>query len=107
MHSSAPIFGFNDARDDIVSTVVSRVVSGTKDALLALNDAAYHETKRLEGSRKPSEVQKLAEWQKLARTVGKMSEAELQDTLRIVVGLALAAALGAAATGAARRRCCA
>ena len=50
MHSSAPIFGFNDARDDIVSTVVSRVVSGTKDALLALNDAAYHETKRLEGS---------------------------------------------------------
>jgi glycerol-3-phosphate O-acyltransferase len=81
MHSSAPIFGFNDARDDIVSTVVSRVVSGTKDALLALNDAAYHETKRLEGSRKPSEVAKLAEWQKLARTVGKMSEAERRQRL--------------------------
>jgi glycerol-3-phosphate O-acyltransferase len=81
MQISAPIFGFNDAREDIVGTVVDRVVSGTKDALLALNDAAYHETKRLEGSRKPSEREKLAEWQKLARSVGKMSEGERRQRL--------------------------
>ncbi len=82
MQLSAPIFGFNDARDDIVSTVVERVVSGTKDSLLALNDAAYHETKRLEGSRKPGEMAKLAEWQKLAHSISKMSEGERRQRLR-------------------------
>ncbi len=82
MQLSAPIFGFNDARDDIVSTVVERVVSGTKDSLLALNDAAYHETKRLEGSRKPGEIAKLAEWQKLAHSISKMSEGERRQRLR-------------------------
>jgi glycerol-3-phosphate O-acyltransferase len=76
MNSSAPIFGFNDARADIVRTVVDRSVKGTKDPLLALNDAAYHETKRLEGSRRPNDQRELAEWQRLARTIGRMSEAE-------------------------------
>jgi len=39
MQSDAPIFGFNDARADIVRTVIDRVMIGTKDPLLALNDA--------------------------------------------------------------------
>ncbi len=49
MDSRAPIFGFNDARDEIVRTVVDRVVGGTRDPLLAMNEAAYQEAKRLEG----------------------------------------------------------
>jgi glycerol-3-phosphate O-acyltransferase len=85
MQSNAPIFGFNDAREDIVRAVVSRVVTGTKDPLLALNDAAYHETKRLEGSRNPRDQEKLAEWQKLARSVGKMSEGERRQRLSELV----------------------
>lgn len=82
MHEKAPIFGFNDARDDIVKTVIERVVAGTRDPLLALNDAAYHETKRLEGTRKPKELRDLAEWQKLARSIAKMSDDERRKRLR-------------------------
>ncbi|APR83327.1 Glycerol-3-phosphate acyltransferase [Minicystis rosea] len=82
MYKDAPIFGFNDARADIVRTVIDRVVSGTKDPLLALNDAAYHETKRLEGSRRPDDQRELAEWQKLARTLSRTSDADRKKRLR-------------------------
>ena len=82
MYRDAPIFGFNDARADIVRTVIDRVVSGTKDPLLALNDAAYHETKRLEGSRRPDDQRELAEWQKLARTLSRTSDADRKKRLR-------------------------
>ncbi|MFT3766376.1 MAG: 1-acyl-sn-glycerol-3-phosphate acyltransferase [Minicystis sp.] len=82
MYKDAPIFGFNDARDDIVRTVIDRVVLSTKDPLLALNDAAYHETKRLEGSRRPDDQRELAEWQKLARSLARMSDADRRKRLR-------------------------
>lgn len=86
MFEDAPIFGFNAAREDIVRTVVSRVVLGTKDPLLALNDAAYHETKRLEAQRRsPDEQKELAEWHKLARTIGRMSDGERREKLRTAV----------------------
>ena len=82
MHTDAPIFGFNDARADIVRTVIDRVVLSTRDPLLALNDAAYHETKRLEGSRRPDDVRELGEWQKLARSLARTSDAERRQRLR-------------------------
>jgi glycerol-3-phosphate O-acyltransferase len=82
MQSDAPIFGFNDARADIVRTVIDRVMIGTKDPLLALNDAAYHETKRLEGSKKPAVQRELAEWQRLARGLSRMSDADRRARLR-------------------------
>lgn len=82
MHQSAPIFGFNADRDDIVRAVVDRVVEATRDPLLALNDAAYHETKRLEGARKANELRELADWKNLARTIGRMSPYERQKRLR-------------------------
>ena len=82
MHTDAPIFGFNDARADIVRTVIDRVVLSTKDPLLALNDAAYHETKRLEGSRRPDDVRELGEWQRLARSLARTSDAERRQRLR-------------------------
>ena len=81
MRSDAPIFGFNAARSDIVRTVIDRVVQGTKDPLLALNDAAYHETKRLEGSRKPADQRDLAEWQRLARSLSRISDADRRKRL--------------------------
>lgn len=82
MEPNAPIFGFNEARADIVRTVIERVVAGTKDPLLALNDAAYHETKRLEGSRRPSDQKELAEWQRLARSLRRMTDEERRARLR-------------------------
>ncbi|WP_437588786.1 1-acyl-sn-glycerol-3-phosphate acyltransferase [Sorangium sp. So ce1000] len=82
MDSRAPIFGFNDARDEIVRTVVDRVIGATRDPLLAMNEAAYQEAKRLEGSRKPQDVRELGEWQRLARSLGRMHDAERRRRLR-------------------------
>jgi glycerol-3-phosphate O-acyltransferase len=82
MQSDAPIFGFNDARAEIVRAVVERVVTGTRDPLLALNDAAYHETKRLEASRRPGDQRDLADWQRLARGLARMSDADRKQRLR-------------------------
>jgi glycerol-3-phosphate O-acyltransferase len=78
----APIFGFNAARADIVQAVVDRVVDSTDDPLLALNDAAYHEIKRLEGTRKAKELEQLIAWRKLARSLGRMPTEERRDELR-------------------------
>ncbi|MDI1449518.1 1-acyl-sn-glycerol-3-phosphate acyltransferase [Polyangium sp. 6x1] len=86
MKDDAPIFGFNAAREDIVRSVVSRVVLSAKDPLLALNDAAYHETKRLEASKRgPEEQKELAEWQKLARSLGRMGDGERREKLASLV----------------------
>ena len=82
MYKDAPIFGFNAARDEIARTVVDRVVLGTKDPLHALNDAAYFETKRLEGSRRPNDQRELAEWQRLARSLARCSDADRRRRLR-------------------------
>ncbi len=82
MDKSVPIFGFNDAREEIVRCVVERVVASTRDPLLALNDAAYHEAKRLEGAHRAEAQRELAEWQRLARQIGRMSDAERRNRLR-------------------------
>lgn len=75
----APIFDFNAARPSIVDDVVHRVTSGTKDPLLVLNEAAYLETRRLQRSSGPE----LAEWRHLAGHLGRMTDAELRDKLRL------------------------
>ncbi len=79
---NAPIFGFNEQRAEIVRTVADRVAEQIKDPLLSLNDAAYYETKRLEGSAKAEDQKALAEWHKLARSLGKMSDGERRGKLR-------------------------
>lgn len=76
---TAPIFGFNAARSSIVEEVVHRVTTQTKDPLLVLNEAAYLETRRLARSGSPE----LAEWRYLAGHVGRMTDAELRDKLRV------------------------
>jgi glycerol-3-phosphate O-acyltransferase len=80
--SSAPIFGFNASRESIVLDVVERIVESAKDPLHYLNDAAYCEIKRLETSRKKRDQERLAEWQKLARTIGRMTASERIEKVR-------------------------
>ncbi len=69
-----PIFGFNEAKPEIVREVVRRVVESVRDCQLALNDAAYLETKRL-AHKKDREY---AEWRTLAGALGRMSESEMR-----------------------------
>jgi len=71
----APIFYFNDERESIVEEVVGRVVRGAKDPLLLLNDAAYHECKHLE-THPGAERAEYLRFREIARTVGRMSEAD-------------------------------
>ncbi len=80
-----PIFGFNAAREDIVREVVDRVVEGSADPLFLLNDAAYNEIKRLEGSLKKKDQERHADWQRLARTLGRMTHDERVGRLRELV----------------------
>ena len=77
----APIFGFNRAKSAIVEDVVKRVTSSVRDPLLALNDCAYLEIKRLGASRSDE----LGEWRALARELGRMTDAELRAKLEELV----------------------
>ena len=76
---TAPIFGFNAARSSIVEECVHRITTQTKDPLLVLNEAAYLETRRLHKSHSPE----LAEWRYLASHLGRMTDSELRDKLRV------------------------
>jgi glycerol-3-phosphate O-acyltransferase len=82
MRDTPPIFGFNAAREEIVREVVDRVVSSTEDPLYVLNDAAYFEIKRLETSKRKKDQEQHGEWQRLARSLGRMAKAERVDRLR-------------------------
>lgn len=75
---SAPIFEFNAARSSIVEEVVRRVTAQTRDPLLSLNEAAYLESRRLQGSGDPA----LSRWRSLAAQLGRMTDDELRDRLR-------------------------
>ncbi len=74
---TSPIFGFNGARDELVDLVVRRVCDAVKDPALVLNEAAYAEVRRLEAKG----GEELDGWRKLARALGKMSDAELRREL--------------------------
>ena len=75
---TAPIFGFNGARESIVDEVTQRVCEAVGDPALILNDAAFLEIKRLGASRGGE----LGEWRALARSIGKMSDADCRFKLR-------------------------
>jgi glycerol-3-phosphate O-acyltransferase len=77
----APILGFNQSRPELVDAVVQRVCLGVKDAQLVLNDAAYHEVRRLQSHGGPE----LARWQSLARSLGRMSAEEQNRELEELV----------------------
>ncbi|MFO0659684.1 MAG: 1-acyl-sn-glycerol-3-phosphate acyltransferase [Polyangiaceae bacterium] len=71
MSSDAPIFHFNDHRDELVREVVRRVTSRVKDPHAILSDAIYHEVKRLTASGGGPE---LSSWKSLARRLSTLSE---------------------------------
>src|SRR5580698_8279294 len=77
VQGETPIFDFNRARSAIVDEVVARICAAVRDPLLVLNDAAYHETRRL-GSSPGAE---LSEWRSLAGALGRMSEGEQRRKL--------------------------
>jgi len=79
--ADAPIFGFNRAKTAIVEEVVQRACSQIKDPLIALNDAAYFEIKRLSASHGAE----LGEWRALARELGRMNDQELRTKLEELV----------------------
>jgi glycerol-3-phosphate O-acyltransferase len=76
---TAPIFGFNAARTSIVEEVVHRITTQTRDPLLVLNEAAYLETRRLQHTHGAE----LAEWRTLAGQLGRMSDGELREKLKL------------------------
>ncbi|MBL8744176.1 MAG: hypothetical protein JNK04_23875, partial [Myxococcales bacterium] len=60
MSYEPPIFGFNAARETIVREVVERVVDASQDPLFQLNDAAFHEIKRLSTARRKKDQERHA-----------------------------------------------
>lgn len=85
----APIFHFEEHRADIEREVVERVMARVgrfggarppRSYQLVLNDAAYHEIRRLERDRGAAE--RLARWQSLARRLGRMDARALEAEVR-------------------------
>jgi glycerol-3-phosphate O-acyltransferase len=75
---AAPIFGFNEAKSDIVREVIDRVTNAISDPILVLNEAAYFETRRLASKGGPE----YAEWRTLAGSLGRLTEGEAREKLQ-------------------------
>ncbi len=87
--SDPPVYYFNAARDDIVEDVIARVVgrhTADRPRLeLALNDAAYHEIRRLSRQGDIEAKEHLGFFKGLARRIARMSDADKRDALRLIV----------------------
>jgi len=78
------IFWFNAERADIVREVVDRIVDshGSLDAMaLTLNDAALHESRRLNAQGDDEARESLGHWRRLTRRIGRMNEREMRQAL--------------------------
>ncbi|MEO0323686.1 MAG: 1-acyl-sn-glycerol-3-phosphate acyltransferase [Myxococcota bacterium] len=84
-----PVYYFNAERDDIVRDVIARVVdqhAADRPRLeLALNDAAYHEIRRLSRQGDIEAKEHLGFFKGLARRLARMSEADKREALRHIV----------------------
>jgi len=87
--SDPSIFWFNSERDDIVSEVVNRICTAHESdrGLLevALNDAAFHEIRRLEKQRDEEARDRLGYWRSMIRHIGKMDDTEQRRVLHAIV----------------------
>lgn len=87
--SDPSIFWFNSEREDIVAEVVSRICadheSDSNRLEIALNDAAFHEIRRLEKQRDEEARDRLGYWRSMIRRIGKMDEAEQRRVLHTIV----------------------
>ncbi|MBT8469424.1 MAG: 1-acyl-sn-glycerol-3-phosphate acyltransferase, partial [Deltaproteobacteria bacterium] len=87
--SDPSIFWFNSERDDVISDVVSRICAAHETDRtrleMALNDAAFHEIRRLEKQRDEEARDRLGYWRSMIRRVGKMDDSEQRRVLHTIV----------------------
>ena len=87
--SDPSIFWFNSERDDVISDVVNRIcVTQEADRSrleMALNDAAFHEIRRLEKQRDDEARDRLGYWRSMIRRIGKMDDSEQRRVLHTIV----------------------
>ncbi len=87
--SDPSIFWFNSERDDIVSDVVKRICASHESDRarleIALNDAAFHEIRRLEKQRDDEARDRLGYWRAMIRRIGKMDDSEQRRVLHTIV----------------------
>ena len=87
--SDPSIFWFNSERDDIVSDVVKRTCAAQETDRtrleIALNDAAFHEIRRLEKQRDEEARDRLGYWRSMIRRIGKMDDSEQRRVLHKIV----------------------
>jgi glycerol-3-phosphate O-acyltransferase len=87
--SDPSIFWFNSERDDIVSDVVSRTCADHESDRarleMALNDAAFHEIRRLEKQRDEEARERLGYWRSMIRRIAKMDDTEQRRVLHTIV----------------------
>ena len=78
--SDPSIFWFNSERDDIVAEVARRVsktsCENTSSMEMTLNDAAFHEIRRLAAQRDSEAKESLGYWKSLIRRIAKMDDLE-------------------------------
>lgn len=90
------LIAFNQERDALCAEVKRRVMAarlaaaarGADQSLeYVLNDAAFHEIRRLEsGLAASAEKKRLGDWRELARKLGTMPETEKRDRMEALVG---------------------
>ncbi|MEM7135499.1 MAG: 1-acyl-sn-glycerol-3-phosphate acyltransferase [Myxococcota bacterium] len=87
--SDPSIFWFNSERNDIVSDVVNRICSTHEPDRgrleMALNDAAFHEIRRLERQRDDEARDRLGYWRSMVRRIGRMDDNEQKRALNSIV----------------------
>jgi glycerol-3-phosphate O-acyltransferase len=87
--SDPSIFWFNSERDDIVAEVVKRICAAHEHDRarleVALNDAAFHEIRRLEKQRDEEARDRLGYWRSMIRRIGKMDDTEQRRALHTIV----------------------
>lgn len=79
----APIFHFNEQRAALSRAVVDRVVAEARDPIFLLNDAAYHEIRRLEAS---GDDDRAGDWRRLTRRLRGLDHDGARALLREVAG---------------------
>ena len=87
--SDPAIFWFNSEREDIVSDVVNRTCAAHESDRtrleMALNDAAFHEIRRLEKQRDDEARDRLGYWRSMIRRIAKMDDTEQRRVLHTIV----------------------
>ena len=87
--SDPSIFWFNSERDDIVAEVAKRVCTDSckdrNDMEITLNDAAYHEIRRLSAQRDAEAKESLGYWKTLIKRISKMDDLEKRRLVERIV----------------------